>query len=181
MRRPGPARGETATRELTVDRSRATPPVSPGSPAPSGMARSDTPRNGVSPSAGEPAGGDPAGGGPAGGTPASEGLASAQRAVPAIYSSAALAADVTALCQELLRPHLEADEVALVANIDIRHRVPITEGAPVHVQATVATVTSTRLVCEYLVRSGSLIAARGTCELEPVRLAAFRTQTARAG
>lgn len=68
------------------------------------------------------------------------------------------------VARTLLTPHLEPGEVTTVVALDVNLRGPLPVGAELTLTATVASVTSGKLVCEVLVRRGSAIVARGSVE-----------------
>lgn len=72
------------------------------------------------------------------------------------------------VARELLDPHLESGEVATVVAVDVTLRSPLPVGVEVELTATVASVTSTKLVCEVLARRDGAIVARGSVEHQVV-------------
>lgn len=126
--RPGPARGESATLEVTVD--------------PSMTAKV------------------------------------AGREIHPVYGTGALVQHMEEVCRQLLVPHLEEGEEGVGYSIEAQHRHPVPAGETILLTASVATVGPKRLVCEVLVRQGTLIVARGTFEQRVVDLEEFRTEVA---
>ena len=89
----------------------------------------------------------------------------AQATPPApVCGTAALAQQVERVCRELLEPHLERDEEALGAAIEINYRVPVPVDETMSLTATVASVGPAKLVCEVMVRHGGANVARGSFE-----------------
>ncbi|MTV26538.1 hypothetical protein FTX61_14110 [Nitriliruptoraceae bacterium ZYF776] len=84
--------------------------------------------------------------------------------VPPVLTARALVVAADATCRALFEPHLDVDEVATLTRVDVGLRAPVPVDATVTVAATVATVTSTGLVCEILARHGGTIVARGSVE-----------------
>ncbi|WP_052664169.1 thioesterase family protein [Nitriliruptor alkaliphilus] len=83
---------------------------------------------------------------------------------PPLCTAPALLQAADEVARTLLTPHLETGEVATVVSLDIHLRGPLPVGAQLTLTATVASVTSGKLVCEVLVRRGSAIVARGSVE-----------------
>jgi fluoroacetyl-CoA thioesterase len=86
------------------------------------------------------------------------------REIHAIYGTGALVAHVEELCRGVLEPHLEPGEEGVGAAIELHHRAPVPVGEQVQLVATVASVSSDRLVCEVLARHAGTIVARGSFE-----------------
>lgn len=91
-----------------------------------------------------------------------------ERSAPEIYGPEALVAHAVSLCREILTPHLEPGEVAIGVSVEVRHRAPVPIGTQLTLVASVASVATSRLVCEVLARDGSVIIARGSVEHETV-------------
>jgi fluoroacetyl-CoA thioesterase len=68
------------------------------------------------------------------------------------------------VARDLLVPHLEPGEFPTVVALDVNLRGPLPVGSELTLTATVASVTSAKLVCEVLVRRGTAIVARGSVE-----------------
>lgn len=81
-----------------------------------------------------------------------------------LCTAPALLAASDRVARELLTPHLEAGEVPTVVAIDVHLRGPLPVGAELELTATVASVASSKLVSEVIVRRGGAIVARGSVE-----------------
>ena len=105
------------------------------------------------------------------------------REIHPVYGTGALIADIERLCRQLLEPHLEPDEEGVGARLEVLHRAPVAVGETVTLEATVASVGPSSLVCEILARHNRTIVARGSFEQRLVSLERFRaeTQARRAG
>lgn len=95
---------------------------------------------------------------------------------PAIYGMPAMLVHMAEVSHTILKPHLEAGEIGVGDQGDVDRRVSVTVGNEVKYIATVAKVAPQQLVCEVLVRSGGLLAARGSYTLRVVQAADFATE-----
>jgi fluoroacetyl-CoA thioesterase len=83
---------------------------------------------------------------------------------PPVCGTAALVSHVERVCRELLEPHLEPDEQAVGAALELSYRVPVPVGESMRLTATVAVVGPSKLVCEVQVRHAGANVARGSYE-----------------
>lgn len=83
-----------------------------------------------------------------------------------IYSTQALVGHLEQVCQAILAPHLEDGETAVGVGVDVRHREFVPVGQRIVLEATVASVEPSRLVCEIMVRHRGAVAIRATFELQ---------------
>jgi len=97
---------------------------------------------------------------------------------PATYTTVALTRDVEQLCRQLLDPHLEPDELAVGARLELLHRAPVPAGAEVSLTATVAAVQPTAVTCEVLARHRGAIVARASFEQRVVAIDSFAAEVA---
>ena len=88
--------------------------------------------------------------------------------LPPTLGTLAMADAIADVARELLAVHLEQDEVAVPARIEIIHRAPVPVGAAVQLEATVQMVEPSRVTCEVLVRRSGGVAARASYEQEVV-------------
>jgi predicted thioesterase len=88
--------------------------------------------------------------------------------LPATLGTLAMADLVARVARDLLRPHLERDELAVPGRLEIIHRSPVPVGTVVQFEATVQMVEPTRVTCEVLVRTPIGVAARSSYEQEVV-------------
>lgn len=108
-------------------------------------------------------------------TPDMAAIVAGERIHP-VYGTTAMIGHMEQVARSLLVPHLEAGEEGVGAGVDLMHRAPVPVGEDVVLTATVATVTSGKLVCEVIVRHGTTIVARGSVEQRVVTLDAFRAE-----
>lgn len=99
---------------------------------------------------------------------------------PPLCTAPALLQAADACARGLLTPHLESGEVPTVVAVDVHLRGPLPVGAQLTLTATVASVTSGKLVSEVLVRRGGAIVARGSVEHLVVDAHEYATQIAAA-
>ena len=88
--------------------------------------------------------------------------------LPPTFGMLAMADAIADLARELLATHLEDDEIAVPARIEIIHRAPVAVGAEVQLEATVQMVEPARVTCEVLIRTAGVVAARASYEQEVV-------------
>lgn len=100
------------------------------------------------------------------------------RDTPAVYGMSSMVRHMAVVCRQILEPHLEVGEVGVGDEVDIDCRIPVPVGSPVRLIATVAKVAPQQLVCEVLVRSGGLLAARGSYGLRVVEHQQFTDDVA---
>jgi fluoroacetyl-CoA thioesterase len=93
-----------------------------------------------------------------------------------VYGTAALVAHIEQVCRELLVPHLEPGEEGVGASIEVHHRAPVPVGASIVLEAAVASVGPTKLVCEVLARHAGALVARGSFEQRVVMLDTFEAE-----
>lgn len=91
------------------------------------------------------------------------------RSTGATYGTRALLGHVERICRQIVEPHLEAGELAIDVAIEVRHREPVPVGDHITLEATVASVEPTKVICEVMVRSNGTVVARGTLEQAIVR------------
>lgn len=95
---------------------------------------------------------------------------------PAIYGMSAMLVHMAEVSHTILEPHLEAGEIGVGDQGDVDRRVLVTAGSEVRLIATVAKVAPQQLVCEVLVRSGGLLAARGSYTWRVVQASDFTVE-----
>lgn len=95
-----------------------------------------------------------------------------------VYGTATLAADAERVCQALLLPYLQPDELAIGVRLELLHRAPVPVGELVVLQATVASVQPKGLTCEVMARHRGTIVARGSFEQRIVTAASFDSEVA---
>lgn len=93
-----------------------------------------------------------------------------------VYSNPALVGHLEAVCRSIVEPHLEDGETAVGVAVDIRHREFVPIGETVVLEATVATVEPSRLVCEVMVRHRGTVAIRATFEHQVVPVDELRSR-----
>ena len=81
---------------------------------------------------------------------------------PQVYGMPAMLIHMAEVSHTILAPHLEPGEIGVGDAGDVDRRVLATVGTEVRLIATVAKVGPQQLVCEVLVRTGGLLAARGS-------------------
>ncbi len=86
------------------------------------------------------------------------------REIHPLYGTRALVEHVEEVCRRLLEPHLEPGEEGVGYRMEVVHRAPAPVGTELQVTATVADVTSRRLLCEFAVRNGTRQVAMGSFE-----------------
>lgn len=99
------------------------------------------------------------------------------REIHPVYGTGALVADIERLCRQVLEPHLEPGEEGVGGRLEVLHRAPVAVGETVALEAIVATVGPTSLVCEIIARHNNTIVARGSFEQRLVTLERFRDET----
>jgi predicted thioesterase len=88
--------------------------------------------------------------------------------LPQTFGTLAMADAIAAVARDVLASHLEDDEIAVPARIEIIHRAPVAVGETVQLEATVQMVEPGRVTCEVLVRNSGVVAARAAYEQEVV-------------
>jgi predicted thioesterase len=101
--------------------------------------------------------------------------------LPATLGTLAMADIVARVARDLLKPHLEQDELAVPGRLEIIHRSPVPIGTVVQFEATVQMVEPTRVTCEVLIRTPSGVAARSSFEQEVVPRSEWLDRIATAG
>lgn len=91
------------------------------------------------------------------------------RAVHPVYGTQALVGHMQQVCRDLLVDHLEPGEEGIGHHLDLTERAPVPVGAEVRLVATVAQVSSQRLMCEVVVRQQGRMVARGSVDQRIVR------------
>lgn len=86
-----------------------------------------------------------------------------------VYGTQALVGHMEQVCRNLLVGHLEPGEEGVGHHLDVTQRSPVPIGATIELTATVAQVSSQRLMCEVIVRRGSQMVARGSFDQRVVR------------
>lgn len=71
---------------------------------------------------------------------------------------------VTGVARDIIEPHLGPMEVAVTSMFEVQHRAPIPEGAISELVVTVAQVSSTRMLCDFVFRHNGTVAVRGSHE-----------------
>ncbi len=96
----------------------------------------------------------------------------------ATYTTTSLTSDVERVCHQLVRPHLEPDEVAVGVRLELLHRAPVAAGEEVTLTATVATVHPSGVTCEVLTRHRGTIVARASFEQRVVPATTYDAEVA---
>ncbi len=93
-----------------------------------------------------------------------------------VYGTQALVGHMEQVCRNLLVDHLEAGEEGVGHHLDLTQRAPVPIGAEIQLVATVAQVSSQRLMCEVVVRHGGRMVARGSVDQRIVRTRDFAAE-----
>lgn len=79
-----------------------------------------------------------------------------------VLATSAVLETVTGVAREIIAPHLGPMEVAVTSMFEVQHRAPIAEGAEAELVVTVAQVSSTRMLCDFVLRHNGTVAVRGS-------------------
>lgn len=90
-----------------------------------------------------------------------------------VYGTQALVGHMEQVCRDLLVEHLEAGEEGVGHHLDLTQRAPVAVGSDVQLVATVAQVSSQRLMCEVVVRCDGRMVARGSFDQRVVTAREF--------
>lgn len=93
-----------------------------------------------------------------------------------VYGTQAIVGHMQQVCRNLLVDHLEPGEEGVGQHLDLTQRAPVPLGAEVQLVATVAQVSSQRLMCEVVVRHGGRMVARGSLDQRIVRTRDFAAE-----
>ncbi len=93
-----------------------------------------------------------------------------------VYGTQALVGHMEQVCRNLLVQHLEPGEEGVGHHLDLTQRSPVPVGAEVQLVATVAQVSSQRLMCEVVVRQAGRMVARGSFDQRVVKSRDFASE-----
>lgn len=93
-----------------------------------------------------------------------------------VYGTQAIVGHMQQVCRNLLVEHLEPGEEGVGSHLDLTQRAPVPLGAEVQLIATVAQVSSQRLMCEVVLRHGGRMVARGSLDQRIVRTRDFAAE-----